>query len=115
MVHIDSQFYEYLDGGAMRGPASQYKFICRLLNKLQYLRHYTLQKFGNNFLYSILKRTHLEKIFRHINNLHQNIKFSLEEESNEELAFLDILLKWNSEKISLLVYRKPTHTDQYLH
>ena len=39
----------------------------------------------------------------------------MEEECNEELAFLDILLKWNIEEISVLVYRKPTHTDQYLH
>ena len=61
---------------------------------------------------SILKRTHLENFFHHINNLHQNIKFTMEEESNGELAFLDTLLKRNNGKIS--VYRKPTHTDQYL-
>ena len=39
----------------------------------------------------------------------------MEEESNGELAFLDTLLKWNNGEISVLVYRKPTHTDQYLH
>ena len=33
---------------------------------------------------------------------------------NEELAFLDTLLKRNNGEISLLVYRKPTHSDQYL-
>ena len=66
-------------------------------------------------VYSILKRTHLEKLFHHINNLHQNIKFTMEEESNGELAFLDTLLKRNNGEISVLVYRKPTHTDQYLH
>ena len=38
----------------------------------------------------------------------------MEEESNGELAFLDTLLKRNNGKISVLVYRKPTHTDQYL-
>ena len=61
-------------------------------------------------VYSILKRTHLEKLFHHINNLHQNIKFTMEEESNAELAFLETLLKWNNGEISVLVYRKPTHT-----
>ena len=66
-------------------------------------------------VYSILKRTHLENFFHHINNLHQNIKFTMEEESNGELAFLDTLLKQNNGEISVLVYRKPTHTDQYLH
>ena len=39
----------------------------------------------------------------------------MEEESNGELAFHDTLLKRNNEEISVLVYRKPTHTDQYLH
>ena len=66
-------------------------------------------------VYSILKHTHLENFFHHINNLHQNIKFTAEEENNGELAFLDTLLKRNNGKISVLVYRKPTHTDQYLH
>ena len=66
-------------------------------------------------VYSILKLTHLENLFHHINNLHQNIKFTTEEESNGELAFLDTLLKRNNGEIFVLVYRKPTHTDQYLH
>ena len=38
----------------------------------------------------------------------------MEEESNGELAFLDTLLKRNNGGISVLVYRKPTHTDQFL-
>ena len=66
-------------------------------------------------VYSILKRTHLEYIFHHINKLYQNIKFTMDEESNGELAFLDTLLKQNNEEITALVYRKPTYTDQYLH
>ena len=66
-------------------------------------------------VYSILTRTHLENFFHHISNLHQNIKFTMEEESNGELAFLDTLLKLNNGQISVLVYRKLTHTDQYLH
>ena len=38
----------------------------------------------------------------------------MEEESNGELVFLGTLVKRNNGKISVLVYRKPTHTDQYL-
>ena len=37
------------------------------------------------------------------------------EESNGEQAFLDTLLKQNNGEIFVLVYRKPTHTEQYLH
>ena len=38
----------------------------------------------------------------------------MEEESNGALAFLNTLLKRNNGEISVLVYRKSTHTDQYL-
>ena len=62
-------------------------------------------------VYSILKRKHLENLFHHINNHHQNIKFIMKEESNRELAFLDSF----SSRVSLLVYRKPTQTEQYLY
>ena len=85
------------------------------MNVLQYLQHYTLQKSENDLITFILKYTDLENFFHYINNLHQNIKFTMEEESNGELAFLDTLLKQNNEEISVLVYRNPTHTDQYLH
>ena len=44
-------------------------------------------------IYSIVKRTHLENLFHHVNNLHQNTKFTMEEKSNGELAFLETLLK----------------------
>ena len=36
------------------------------------------------------------------------------EEVNVELAFVDFLLKRNNGEISVLVNRKPAHTDQYL-
>ena len=68
-----------------------------------------------DYVYSIVERTHLENFFYYINNLHENIKFTMEEESNGELAFLDTSLKRNNGEISVLVYRKLTHTDQYLH
>ena len=66
-------------------------------------------------VYSILKRTHLENFSHHISNLHQNIKFTMEEESNGEITFLDTLFKRNDGEIFLLVYSKSAHTDQYLH
>ena len=39
----------------------------------------------------------------------------MEEESNGEPVFLGTLLKRKNGKISVLVYSKSTHTDQYLH
>ena len=39
----------------------------------------------------------------------------MEEERDGELASLNILVKRNNGKISVLVFRKPRHADQYLH
>ena len=54
-------------------------------------------------VYSIVKRTHLENFFHHINNPHQNIKFTVDEESNGELAFLNTLLKRNTGECCFLL------------
>ena len=65
-------------------------------------------KVWERFVYDvsfIVKRTHLENFFHHINNFRQNIRFTMEEESNGELALLETLLKRNDGKISVLVYR----------
>ena len=58
---------------------------------------------------------HLENFFNHIKNLHQNIKFIMEEERNGELLFLDALLKFNNRNIPAMVHGKPFNTDQYLY
>ena len=55
-------------------------------------------------VYSIFKRRHLENFFHHINKLGQNIKFTMEEESNRELASLDTLLNQNIGKIFVLIF-----------
>ena len=54
-------------------------------------------------VHSTLKRTHLQDFSHHNSNLHQNIKFTLEEEYIGELALLDNFLNLNNEKICALV------------
>ena len=47
------------------------------------------EQFVEDF-FSTLKCMHLESFFHHINNLHQNIKLTMEEKSNGELAFFTL-------------------------
>ena len=50
-----------------------------------------------------------------MNNLHEKITFTIEKEKDACLPFLDTLIKRNHDRsLSIVVYRKPTHTDQYL-
>ena len=116
---FNSQFYQ-TDVVAMEGPASSTtaEIYTQTHERTAISTEPQAPKIWEQFVddvYSILKRTQLENVFHHINNPHQNIKFTMEEESNGELAFLETLLKRNNGKISVLVYRKPTHTDRYLH
>ena len=117
---FNSKFYQQTDGVAIGGTA------CSTTAEIYMQAHEstaistalhppkTWERFVDD-VYSIVKRTHLENFFHHISNIHQNIKFTMEEESNGELAFLDTLLKPNNGEISVLVYRESTHTDQCLH
>ena len=57
----------------------------------------------------------VDSLHQHLNSVDPNIQFTVEKEKDGQLAFLDILLSRDSEgSISTSVYRKPTHTDQYL-
>ena len=66
-------------------------------------------------VFSILRRCNLEQFFQHINNLDPKTKFTMEKEENSTIPFLDTLMQRNQDDtISVKVYRKPTHTNQYL-
>ena len=56
----------------------------------------------------------LQEFLSHINGLHDRIKFTMEIENNNSIAFLDVLVSKNNSRLTTTVYRKPTHTDRYL-
>ena len=66
-------------------------------------------------IFSIIRKSNLHDFFQHIDCLHPKTKFTMETEENSQLPFLDTLIQRNSDNtISVRVYRKPAHTDQYL-
>ena len=57
----------------------------------------------------------VESFTHHINNIDDNIKFTCDPEKDCQLPFLDTLItKKPNGSIKVSVYRKATHTDQYL-
>ena len=57
----------------------------------------------------------LTSLHEHLNSIDDHIQFTVEKEENGCLPFLDSLLTRETDgSISTSVYRKKTHTDQYL-
>ena len=65
------------------------------------------------YILAAVKKDKTNDILHSINNTIENIRFTKEEEQNNQLAFLDVLLtRTDDGTINTLVYRKKTHTDQ---
>ncbi|XP_052221647.1 uncharacterized protein LOC127838114 [Dreissena polymorpha] len=61
------------------------------------------------------KVEHVEEFIEHINSIDPDIKFTMEKEDNGSLAFLDTnTIRKPDGSLKINIYRKPTHTDQYL-
>ena len=73
---FNSQFYQQTDGVATT--------ISKELHPPKFWEPYVDE------VHFILKRSRLEKIFFHKNNLNQSNNFTMEEESNVEVMFLEI-------------------------
>ncbi|XP_063216176.1 uncharacterized protein LOC134527430 [Bacillus rossius redtenbacheri] len=56
----------------------------------------------------------LEEFVNHLNSLRPSIKFTYEKETNGSIPFLDVLVSRKNNSLETKVYRKPTHTGQYL-
>ena len=64
----------------------------------------------------INKAEHSQDLLQHINNQNPHIQFTVEPTQQGSLPFLDTLITIEPDNtFSTTVYRKPTHTDQYLH
>ncbi len=58
----------------------------------------------------------LHQFLQHLNSQHPLIKFTMEQEENNTISFLDVQVTRRVDgTLSHTVHRKPTHTDRYLH
>ena len=65
--------------------------------------------------FTILDRENVDDFLQHLNNQQPSIRFTMETEKDNKLAFLDTaVLREPDGRLTTSVYRKPTHTDEHL-
>ena len=58
----------------------------------------------------------LQLFLEHLNGLHSRIQFTMDQEKDGNIPFLDVEVSRQPDgSLAQKIYRKPTHTDQYLH
>ena len=110
--------YKQLDGLAMGNPLAPTLaniFLCNLESNIfnscpinckpAFYKRYLDDTFAifNN-------ENEATSFFAHINNIHPNIKFTIEKQQSNTLPFLDLSVHYNDNTFNSSVYRKPTFT-----
>ena len=65
--------------------------------------------------FTVLDRESVDNFLQHLNNQQPSIRFTVEIKSDRNFALLDTAVSREADgRLTTSVYRKPTHTDQYL-
>ena len=118
---FQGNYFEQTQGAAMGSPVSPVlanlymeSFEDRALSSAVNPPRWWKRFVDDTFV--ILKKDHKEKFLHHINSVDPSIQFTTEEQKEDgSMPFLDILVTPQEDgTLTSKVYRKPTHTDQYL-
>ena len=118
----NGSFYEQQEGAAMGSPVSA--VIANLYMEVfeeqalqscdPELRPRVWKRYVDD-TFVISTRASVDGLLVHLNNQQPTIRFTMEAEKDGKIAFLDTLVHRESDgRLTTTVYRKATHTDQYL-
>ena len=119
---FQGQYYQQMEGAAMGSPLSPIvanifmeKFEKDALDTAPHSPSLWKRYVDDTFV--IQEEQYKEEFFQHLNSIDPNIKFTAETtRADGSMPFLDTLVTPQSDgSLATTVYRKPTHTNQYLH
>ena len=119
---FNGQYYQQMEGAAMGSPLSPIvdnifmeSFEKEALETASHPPSLWNRYVDDTFV--IQEEQYKNEFFHHINSLDDNIKFTAETTNADgSIPFLDTLVTPQSDgSLATKVYRKPTHTNQYLH
>ena len=68
-------------------------------------------------VFAIVKKIHVQNLLDHLNRQHPSIRFTVETEGEGQLPYLDVRVsrvETGESRLSIEIYRKPTHSSRYL-
>ncbi|KAL9972374.1 hypothetical protein ACROYT_G018660 [Oculina patagonica] len=116
----NGSIYEQQEGAAMRSLVSAvignlYMESCeeQAITSLSYKPKIWKRYVDDTF--TILDRENVDSFLQHLNLQPLSIRFTMETKSDSKFAFLDTAVSREPDgRLTTSVYKKPTHTDQYL-
>ena len=116
---FQDRLYEQKEGEALGSPSSP--IVANLfMEDFHLATSPCTPKLWKRFVddtFTVINKAHKETFLEHLNSVNSNIQFTSEEPCEDgSIPFLDMLITPDEEgKLKTSVYRKPTHTNQYLH
>ena len=118
---FQDKYYEQIEGAAMGSPLSPIVANLFMENlEEEAIRSSPLQPklwrryVDDTFVIWPHGQEELQRFHQHLNGIHPSIHFTMEEEKECTLPFLDVLVSRGHDKLLTSVYRKPTHTERYI-
>lgn len=118
---FNGEFYDQVDGVAMGSPLGPLfanifmkHFEEKNMKKLEKLGLIKYFRYVDDIFATVGNRKDAESILDLLNKQHPNIKFTIEHEKDNQLPFLDTVVKRRIGQYITTVYRKKTFTGVYL-
>jgi hypothetical protein len=116
----NSTYYMQSDGLAMGAPTSsllleifiqclEHNYILRTLTKHNIIAYY--RHVDDILIVYNCEKTNINATLLQYNSLHRKLQFTIENEYNNRLNFLDLIIDRAPDHLQFGIYRKPTTTD----
>lgn len=114
--------YDQIDGVAMGSPLGPLfanifmdEFEKKHMPELRKLGVKVWMRYVDDIFATLSNNANSNDILQFINKQHKNIRFTIEEEKKNKLAFLDTCVTRNNNNFTTSIYHKPTFTGVYLY
>jgi hypothetical protein len=124
LIFLNEQYYIQNEGLAMGAPTSailaevciqhlEHTSIADILSKHQIMDYY--RYVGDILIIYNAQKTNIINTLHDFNAVHPKLKFTMEQQTQNRLNYLDLMIKKNQNELDFEIYRKPASTDLIIH